>query len=291
MPVAPGSAFRRWSSRTFDEFVYHWTAAVRGETPDGTPVDADKDEDRKVSMEEAFIYARDHDTASETPQYDSNPMELGAELSLCGQYNGECEEDDTGNLDIVVVVSCGTVTIPVRIQNAPNEVDRFGFEVTYDPSILNYTGLTRGPLGENFDFFDVFNPALGVISVGGFEAGEDKIPPGVSGDLVYLNFAIGQCEAGSKIPIDILDLKDDLTGWSASNGCFQCGYDEDINGDREITPQDALCAFEAYLSIDLTSCGIPIDEVCGDVNMDGEITPADALCIFQKYLGIPSCLD
>ncbi len=275
----------------YDEFVYHWTAAVRGETPDGMPVDADADGDGSVSMEEAFIYARDHDMADEHPQYDSNPMELGAELSLCGQYNGECEEDDTGDLDIVVVVSCGTVTITVRIQNAPNEVDRFGFEVPYDPSILNYTGLTRGPLVENFDFFVVSNPAPGVISVGGFEVGEDKIPPGASGDLVYLYFKIIQREAGSKIPIDIRDLKDDLTGWSASNGCFQCGYDGDINDDGEITPQDALCAFETYLEICPTSCDIPCEEVCGDVNMDAETTPADALCIFQKYLQIPSCLD
>jgi len=110
----------------------------------------------------------------------------------------------------------------------------------------------------------------------------------IPSDLVYLNFEISLCEASG---FGLQELKDDLAGWSATHGFFQCGCDGDVNGDGEITPMDALCAFETYLEICPTSCEIACEDVCCDVNQDGECTPADALCIFQKYLGIPSCLD
>ena len=72
---------------TYDEFVYHWTAAVRGQTPDGTAVDADSNDDGHVSMQEAFVYARDNDTCAEHPQYDSTPSRVGENLALCGIIN------------------------------------------------------------------------------------------------------------------------------------------------------------------------------------------------------------
>jgi len=58
----------------------------------------------------------------------------------------------------------------------------------------------------------------------------------------------------------------------------------DLNGDKKITPVDALIAFKCYTKAD--SC-----PDCADVNQDGEVTPGDALCLFNKYLGKPSCLD
>ena len=205
----------------------------------------------------------------------------------------ECEEDNSGALDIVGKAGApgGTVTIPVRIQNAPNEIDSLGFEVTFIPTLLSYTGFTRGPLVENFVFFDVANPEPGLIRIGGFEVGEDTIAAGASGDVVYLNFEVIQCTASASYPLDLQELKDDLAGWPTSGGCFQCGCNGDVNGDGEITPMDALCAFETYLGICPTSCDIPCEEVCCDVTLDDDCTPADALCIFQKYLGLPSCLD
>lgn len=52
----------------YDEYVYHWTAAVRNATPDGAVVDADVDGDGVVSMGEAHAYAKDHDSQDESPQ-------------------------------------------------------------------------------------------------------------------------------------------------------------------------------------------------------------------------------
>ncbi|MCL6584149.1 MAG: carbonic anhydrase [bacterium] len=60
--------------------------------------------------------------------------------------------------------------------------------------------------------------------------------------------------------------------------------DGDLNGDGEITPQDALLVFLCYLERGACSA-------CADVNHDGEITPQDALCLFSKFLGRSSCLD
>jgi len=197
-----------------------------------------------------------------------------------------CQEDDTGDLDIVGSVggTGGMVTIPVRIQNALNEVGSLGFEVTFNPAILTFTGFTKGDLVENFDFFDATNPETGIVRIGGFKA-TGGISAGASGDVVYLEFDVNpECDGIAQLALQ--ELKDDIASWSTSNGCFDCTVcDCDINEDGEVTPQDALCAFQKYLGICPTNCG-PCEEICCDVNGDGDCTPADALEIFKEYLAI-----
>jgi hypothetical protein len=72
----------------YDEFVYYWTSAVAFQTPTGTPVDADTNNDGLVSMHEAFIYAEANDTADEIPQYSSTPANLGDIINLFGNLQG-----------------------------------------------------------------------------------------------------------------------------------------------------------------------------------------------------------
>ena len=74
----------------YSEFCYHWIAAANGTTPDGTPVNADYNNDGFVSMEEAFQYASTHDTQTETPQYYSNKSCLGASMDLSGVFDHSC---------------------------------------------------------------------------------------------------------------------------------------------------------------------------------------------------------
>ena len=69
----------------YDEFVYHWTAAVCGEYPNGTSADADYDNDGEVSMYEAFYYANENDNYPETPQYGSNSTYFGYHHGLVGK--------------------------------------------------------------------------------------------------------------------------------------------------------------------------------------------------------------
>jgi hypothetical protein len=67
-------SWARWDtasgSYTYDMFEYHFLAALRGTTPDtGASVNADTNGDGKVSLLEAYQYARTHDTAAEETWY------------------------------------------------------------------------------------------------------------------------------------------------------------------------------------------------------------------------------
>ena len=70
------------SNLIYDEFVYHWTAAVSGRTPTGGYVNADRNSDGRISMEEAFQYALTNDSRKEHPQYSSTPVTIGTQLFL-----------------------------------------------------------------------------------------------------------------------------------------------------------------------------------------------------------------
>ena len=74
--------------RPYDEFVYHWTCAIKGADEAGNPVHADTDGDGDVSMLEAFQYAQSHDRVYETPQYSSWPEELGRQWTFAQAYSG-----------------------------------------------------------------------------------------------------------------------------------------------------------------------------------------------------------
>ena len=197
-----------------------------------------------------------------------------------------CEEDDSGAIDIEGKrQKSGSVSFPVRIQSAPNAVTAIGFEVTY-PSVLTYTGYAVGALAEGFTFFDCSEPEQGVVRCGGFDSGSG-ISAGASGEVVNLIFDIAEgCEGTHELTLQ--ELKDNIAQWSWSHGCFDCsGCSCDINGDDEVTPMDALCAFQMYLGICPTECG-PCEDICCDVTMDDDCTPQDALEIFKEYLGLPS---
>lgn len=87
-PVVASSACRHdeysWamSNLEYDEYVFHWTAAVKGEDAYGEPVNADYNEDGIITMDEAFLYAETHDVQSEDPQYGDYPENLGSNISL-----------------------------------------------------------------------------------------------------------------------------------------------------------------------------------------------------------------
>jgi hypothetical protein len=69
----------------YDTYVFHWTAAVKGIDGFGVPVNADYNGDGRVTFDEAFRYAEDHDQSNETPQYGESPVGLGAQTSLWPQ--------------------------------------------------------------------------------------------------------------------------------------------------------------------------------------------------------------
>lgn len=67
----------------YDEFVYQWTTAINGANHRGAKVYPDTDKNGRITMDEAFIYAKNHDRRSaEHPQYVSTPLSVGEDLAF-----------------------------------------------------------------------------------------------------------------------------------------------------------------------------------------------------------------
>jgi hypothetical protein len=81
---AAGADEFSWSTANgqFNEFTFWYLAALMGSKPDGTgAVNADGNADGKVSILEAYNFARTHDTRPEVPQFDDSgalPLRTGA---------------------------------------------------------------------------------------------------------------------------------------------------------------------------------------------------------------------
>lgn len=128
---------------TYDEFVYHWTAAVASEDAYGNPVDADTNNDGSVSMQEAFTYAEAHDTRPETPQYNSNPGSLGEILTLLGSELCPTEfvHDETITSDRTIS-GCNVDIDNVTIENNANVIIDAENEVLIHTDFLVSLGST-----------------------------------------------------------------------------------------------------------------------------------------------------
>lgn len=66
----------------YDEFVYQWTCAVNEMDKDSVALASDKDDNGRVTMHEAFIWARKRDRQNETPQFSSIPLSVGEDLAF-----------------------------------------------------------------------------------------------------------------------------------------------------------------------------------------------------------------
>ncbi|MEW5800942.1 MAG: cohesin domain-containing protein [bacterium] len=197
-----------------------------------------------------------------------------------------CTEDESGTLDIEGAQGKAgdEIEIPVRLQAAPHSVSALGFEITYNPSVLEYSGNQRGDLVSSFTLFDVNPAGSGRLRAGGLTTGE-SIPQGTSGCVAVLKFKVKGGMEGGCYPVALENLRDDLTQLSSSQGCFcirSCSGD--LNGDGFVTPTDSLIVFQCFLNQG------PCSD-CTDVNQDGTTSPADALCLFQHFLGSSSCLN
>ncbi len=87
----------------YDEFVYQWTCAINGANHKGLKINSDIDNNDRVTMQEAFEYAKSNDRRkySETPLYLSTPTSIGEDLAfnhLVPEYDLYImdNEEDTG---------------------------------------------------------------------------------------------------------------------------------------------------------------------------------------------------
>ena len=72
----------------FCEFSYYFTSAIKKMDADGQAVDADTDDDGRVSVVEAFDYARSMDPAQETPWYEDSGDGIPHSGAMPGQGEG-----------------------------------------------------------------------------------------------------------------------------------------------------------------------------------------------------------
>lgn len=72
----------------YDAFVYYWTSAMNQADHNGNSISSDYLADGYVSMHEAYVYAKTHDTASETPQisYSANAYNSMVNTTLYGTF-------------------------------------------------------------------------------------------------------------------------------------------------------------------------------------------------------------
>ena len=76
----------------YDAFVYAITCALNGYDMSGNPISADIDGDNRITMYEAFEYAKQNDNMSEHPFQVSNNKNLKYILTLCNAF---CHNNET----------------------------------------------------------------------------------------------------------------------------------------------------------------------------------------------------
>ena len=69
-------------NKMYNEFAFHWSAAVLGNYPSGEKANADTNNDGRISMSEAFNYATKNDMKNEHPQYSFLPKGIEHETFL-----------------------------------------------------------------------------------------------------------------------------------------------------------------------------------------------------------------
>ena len=237
----------------------------------------------------------DTGTVSVTAETTAVPLRKMVSVVLHEDAGACCEDDDSGALDIMQACQNmdNIISVPIQIQNAPDQVNAVGFDVVidWDDESIEFVGFEPGKLietwwndesGEPMYHYDANQIADDRVRVGAYNE-ENPIPKHEDGIFGYLLFHtnVTQC-----VNFTLENLVDDVSGWSTSGGCTgnTSGSNGDINGDDQITPQDALCAFQrAVNDDDNTYCGLVSEGEC-DVTMDCACTAADPLCILNAYL-------
>jgi len=150
----------------YDTYVFHWTAAVKGEDAYGTPVDADYNNDGVVTMDEAFRYAETNDTSDEQPQYGDYPEGIGQGISLWPTEGGgmlvlaDMALDDIGGNNNGAADPGETVSIDITLSNIGSTelTNIVGTISSSDP----YASITQN--AANYPNLGQFEQGLGIPS-------------------------------------------------------------------------------------------------------------------------------
>ncbi len=201
---------------------------------------------------------------------------------------GECQSPYLKATDVSAL--SGEISVAILIEQNPQPIDAFGFQFSFDSTKLSFNRLEKGALTQNFSYFQAYQNSAGAVTIGGFN--DTPIPANSSDTLaiIVLDIEPTPCDEGGHSPLLLSELVDDLAGLNICNGIFRCEPNcllGDVNWDGDVTPDDALCAFNIFLND-----GVPpgnCDNLCAleaaDINCTPNgITPGDALYIFLGYL-------
>ena len=108
------------------------------------------------------------------------------------------------------------ITITFSVSNAANNVSAMGFDILYDPNILEFIDFSPGPLLEKYAMFHVNQVHDDCLRMGALEHNMN-IKPHQSGDLMYVTFYV--VDYGTS-DIELVRPKDDIGNWQIQNGIF-----------------------------------------------------------------------
>jgi len=109
------------------------------------------------------------------------------------------------------------ITITLSVSNAANTVSAMGFDILFDPDILDYIDFIPGPLLQNkFSMYNVNQVHDDCLRVGALEH-IMNIKPDQSGELLYLTFHVKNYGTSD---IELVRPKDDILNWQFQNGIF-----------------------------------------------------------------------
>jgi len=120
------------------------------------------------------------------------------------------------------------VKIPVVIQTASHEVFSLGFEMTYDPGVLEYLGFEKGNPVSSFAMFEASLQNPGRIRIGGYSL-TDAIPNNSCDILVWLKFRVDGSQQNGCTPLGLEKLLDDLGQFATEGGSFCTGDAESVD--------------------------------------------------------------
>ena len=99
------------------------------------------------------------------------------------------------------------VQVQVQIKEFTQPIDSFGFNISYDPSILSFESSNSGSLVSNFATVECQEVSPGILACDGFNS--QAIPASSDGVLFDLFFS-SNCVVGDTSLISISDLSEDF---------------------------------------------------------------------------------
>lgn len=185
----------------------------------------------------------------------------------------------------------GEKVVDILIKGNTRDIAAFGLTLTYDPAHLAFVQVDKGSLTQNWIQISGAENIAGEITIGGFNT--VALPVNSVGSLAKVKFNVtcSGCTECSQSRLIISNLLDHVQGMNIGYGVYSYSSPcplGDVNMDGNITPADALCAFQIYLNGGKPTPGSDCDTECAlvaaDANCNSVITPEDALIIFRAYL-------